>query len=165
MPDLDEQELGDIALQSADDALVAVLAKLDDFRGRSRFTTWAYKFALLETAVRLRRRPWQGRELPLGQEGWERAVDQQLSPHARAEQSEVLSAVSSAMKSELTPHQREVLQAVALSGVPIDVLAERLGTTRGALYKTIHDARRKLRRKLVEDGHALGSATPEQEGR
>jgi RNA polymerase sigma-70 factor (ECF subfamily) len=56
------------------------------------------------------------------------------------------------MQSELTPHQREILVTIALDGVPIDVLAERLGTTRGALYKTIHDARTKLRRRLHADG-------------
>src|SRR4051794_31877512 len=59
------EELEDLAVQAADDALVAVLAKLDTYRGDSRFTTWAYKFALLESAVRLRRRAWQGREVVL----------------------------------------------------------------------------------------------------
>jgi RNA polymerase sigma-70 factor, ECF subfamily len=65
LPHLRGDELDDIALQSADDALLAVLAKLDGYRGESRFTTWAYKFALLEAAVALRRRAWQGREIPL----------------------------------------------------------------------------------------------------
>jgi len=65
MPQLSGSELDDIANQSADDALVAVLAKLDEFRGRSRFTTWAYKFALLEAAVKMRRRPWHAREVVL----------------------------------------------------------------------------------------------------
>jgi RNA polymerase sigma-70 factor (ECF subfamily) len=157
MPQWDGDDLDDLALQSADDALVAVLAKLDDFRGHSRFSTWAYKFALLETAVKLRRRPWQGRELPLEPERWPYVTDLKASPAANAEQSELLEAVRHAIDEELTPHQREVLVAVALNGVPIDVLAERLGTSRGALYKTIHDARRKLRRRLEADGHTLES--------
>jgi RNA polymerase sigma-70 factor, ECF subfamily len=148
-------ELEDIAMQSADDALVAVLAKLDDFRGQSRFTTWAYKFALLETAVKLRRRPWQGRELPLEPERWAQVSDGRSSPTVEAEQGELLGAVRRAIETELTRHQREVLVAVAIRDVPIDVLAERLGTTRGALYKTIHDARRKLRRALEAAGHEL----------
>jgi RNA polymerase sigma-70 factor, ECF subfamily len=147
-------DLDDIAMQSADDALVAVLGKLDTFRGDSRFTTWAYKFALLETAVKLRRRPWQGREVPLEPERWPDVGDAS-SPHADLERVELLAATRRAIDAELTPHQREILVAVALNDVPIDVLAERLGTTRGALYKTIHDARRKLRRRLEAAGYTL----------
>jgi RNA polymerase sigma-70 factor, ECF subfamily len=154
----DGDALDDLAVQSADDALVAVLAKLDQFRGASRFTTWAYKFALLETAVKLRRRPWQGRELPVGPERWTQFGDTGPSPHADAVQNELLDAVRRAIDVALTPHQREVLVAVALNGVPIDVLAERLGTTRGALYKTIHDARHRLRRALAAEGHAIEGA-------
>ncbi|HWK28531.1 MAG TPA: sigma-70 family RNA polymerase sigma factor [Solirubrobacter sp.] len=157
-PHLDRDELDDIALQSADDALVAILAKLDQYRGASRFTTWAYKFALLETAVRLRRRAWQDRELPLEPESWSQIRDSRASPSADAEQHELLDAIRQAIDKELTPHQREILVAAALNGVPIDVLSERFGTTRGALYKTIHDARRKLRRCLEADGYTIGSS-------
>lgn len=161
LPHLGGRDLDDLALQSADDALVAVLAKLDQFRGQSRFSTWAYKFALLETAVKLRRRPWQGRELPFEQEGWRRLQDERAGPQTSAEHNELLSAVGTAIEEELTPHQREILIAVALNDVPIDVLAERLGTTRGALYKTIHDARRKLRARLRADGHTDESHKPQ----
>jgi RNA polymerase sigma-70 factor (ECF subfamily) len=142
----------DLAHQSADDALVAVLAKLGDFRGDSRFTTWAYKFALLEAAVGVRRRAWQGREVPLAPERWE-ALAGGATPHQGAETAELLGAVRRAIEQDLTAHQRSVLVAVVLEGVPIDVLAERLGTTRGALYKTIHDARRRLRAALAAGGH------------
>jgi RNA polymerase sigma-70 factor (ECF subfamily) len=148
------EDLDDVAMQSADDALVAVLAKLDEFRGDSRFTTWVYKFALLEAAVKLRRRPWHGRELPLEPERWPQLGDA-ASPHADIERLELLAATRRAIDGELTPHQHEILVAVALNDVPIDVLAERLGTTRGALYKTVHDARRKLRRCLEADGYTL----------
>jgi RNA polymerase sigma-70 factor (ECF subfamily) len=75
-----------------------------------------------------------------------------------AEQGELLRGVVAAIRTELTPHQREILVAVAVDGVPIDVLAERLGSTRGALYKTIHDARLKLRRRLAAEGHDIDSA-------
>jgi RNA polymerase sigma-70 factor, ECF subfamily len=129
-----------------------VLAKLSGFRGESRFTTWAYKFALLEAGVKLRRRPWQGREVPLPDEDWRELLDRGAGPHAGAEQRELIGAIGDAIEVELTEHQREVLLAVAVADVPIDVLAERLGTTRSALYKTIHDARRKLRRRLEADG-------------
>jgi RNA polymerase sigma-70 factor (ECF subfamily) len=155
----DGDDLDDLALQSADDALVAVLAKLDRFRGQSRFTTWAYKFALLEASVKMRRRPWQGRELPLEPEHWPLIADRLASPSVDAEQAELLGAVRRAIGEELSPHQREVLVAVALNDVPIDVLAERLSCTRGALYKTIHDARAKLRRRLEADGHTLVPGT------
>jgi RNA polymerase sigma-70 factor (ECF subfamily) len=134
-------EAEDLAVQAANDALVAVLAKLDTFRGQSRFTTWVYKFALLEAGVKARRRAWQDREVPL--EDHEPAVVR--STHESVEDAELLRAVRDAMRTVLTDHQREVFTALALNGVPIDVLAERLGSTRGALYKTLHDARRKLR--------------------
>ncbi len=147
------RDLDDLALQSADDALVAVLAKVDTFRGHSRFTTWAYKFALLEAAVKLRKRPWEGREVGLDAERWPDQPDAADGPSGAAEQAELLRAIRRAVATELTPHQRKVLVAVALNGVPIDVLAEQLGSTRGALYKTIHDARRKLRACLRAEGH------------
>lgn len=150
-------ELEDIAHQAADDALMSVLRRLDDFRGASRFTTWVYKFALLEAAVKLRRRAWQGREVPIEPESWAVLASDSVSPDEEAEQSELLAALREAIQDVLTPHQREVLVALALNGVPIDVLAERIGTTRGALYKTLHDARRKLRRHLTANGFALDS--------
>jgi RNA polymerase sigma-70 factor (ECF subfamily) len=145
LPHLRGDDFDDLAVQSADDALVAILAKLDTFRGDSRFTTWAYKFALLEAAVKLRRRAWQGREIPLEPETWDVFAAERPSPQIRAEESELLRELKSAIEHELSPHQREVLVALTLNDVPIDVLAERLNTTRGALYKTLHDARKKLR--------------------
>jgi RNA polymerase sigma-70 factor, ECF subfamily len=151
----------DLAHQAADDALVAILAKLGEFRGDSRFTTWAYKFALLEAGVKVRRRAWQGREVPLEPETWALLPAAGSAPEQDAETNELLRALREAIERELSPHQREVLLAVTLHDVPIDVLAERLDSTRGALYKTIHDARHKLRAALAARG--LG---PEQmEGR
>ncbi len=157
LPHLRGNDLDDIANQAADDALVSVLARLDDFRGASRFTTWVYKFALLEAAVKLRKRSWQGREVPLEPETWSLFTSAGIEPDEEAEQSELLTTLRHAIADVLTPHQRRVLIALALNGVPIDVLAERLGTNRGALYKTLHDARRKLRRHLDGCGLAVGS--------
>lgn len=156
-PHLRGDGLDDIANEAADDALVSVLAKLDDFRGASRFTTWAYKFALLEAAVKVRKRAWQGREVPLEAETWDVMPSGLLGPADEVEQSELLARVQRAMETKLTAHQRRVLVALVLNEVPIDVLAERLGTTRGALYKTLHDARRKLRAAL-EEGDAWTNA-------
>jgi RNA polymerase sigma-70 factor (ECF subfamily) len=142
----------DLANQAADDALVAVLAKLHTYRGRSRFTTWAYKFALLEAGVRMRRRAWQGREVALDPGHWATIAAVAASPTETAESNELVAALAAAMRAELSPRQRQVLVAVAIEGVPIDVLADRLGSTRGALYKMIHDARRKLRGHLAANG-------------
>ena len=150
LPHLRGDELDDIATEAADDALMSVLKRLDDFRGASRFTTWVYKFALLEAAVKLRKRAWQGREVPLEPESWSLFASAALEPDAELEQTELLSTLQRAIAEVLTPHQRRVLVALALNGVPIDVLAERLSMTRGALYKTLHDARRKLRAHLQE---------------
>jgi RNA polymerase sigma-70 factor (ECF subfamily) len=139
----------DLAQQSADDALVAILRKLGDFRGESRFTTWAYKFALLEAAVKVRRRAWQEREVQLEPETWPLIADGAQTPHQDAETRELLMALQQAIQADLTAHQRAVLVAITINDVPIDVLAERLNTTRGALYKTLHDARHRLRVTLA----------------
>jgi RNA polymerase sigma-70 factor, ECF subfamily len=155
LPHLRGGDLDDIATQAADDALMGVLRRLDDFRGASRFTTWAYKFALYEAAVKLRKRSWQGREVPLEPEGWGLFSSAGLEPDAEAEQSELVATLQEAIEEVLTPHQRRVLIALALNGVPIDVLADRLNTNRNALYKTLHDARQKLRKHLQERGLAL----------
>ena len=156
MPYLRGDELDDLAAEAADDAVVSVLRRLDDFRGLSRFSTWAYKFALLEAAVKLRKRAWQSREIPLEDETWNRLASARPGPDDQAETGVLLDAVREGIANGLTPHQRRVLLALAVDGVPIDVLADRLGSTRGALYKTLHDARRKLRAHLAERGVALG---------
>jgi RNA polymerase sigma-70 factor (ECF subfamily) len=145
------ETIDDLAVQSADDALSAILSKLDEYRFESRFTTWAYKFAILEAAVRTRRRAWQERELPVEPDAWATFPARTLEPAEKLEQRERLTAIIDAIRTELSPHQREVLSALVLADVPIDVLAERLGTTRGALYKTLHDARRKLRVSIGAD--------------
>jgi RNA polymerase sigma-70 factor, ECF subfamily len=149
------EELDDLAVQAADDALVAVLAKLGEFRGASRFTTWAYKFALLEAGVRLRKRAWQEREVVLDSDSWTRLGRSSSDVDSAAERGELLRAVSDSIGERLTPHQRQVLVSLAIDGVPIDVLAQRLGTSRNALYKTLHDARRKLRAVLTDKGFAI----------
>jgi RNA polymerase sigma-70 factor (ECF subfamily) len=153
---------GDLAQQAADDALVAVLGKLDQFRGESRFTTWAYKFALLEAAVKVRRRAWQGREIPLEENAWGALADTGATAGREAENAELFVALREEIERSLGPRQREVLVAVALNDVPIDVLAERLGSNRGAVYKNLHDARRKLRQALAARGFAVGTDQEEE---
>jgi len=144
------RDLDDLALQAADDAVVAILAKLHRFRGESLFTTWARRFVRLEAPAKIRRRVGRGRDLPSGAafEGswmWHATGD---TPHESAVAGESARTLAYLIAHELTAHQREVFVALAVDGVPIDVLAERLGTTRGALYKTLHDARKKLRARI-----------------
>jgi len=152
-------EADDLAVQCAHDAALAVLAKLPTFRGASRFTTWAYKFALLEAAAAMRRQAWRDREVTLPAEDWDLLSTRDPAPAAEAETGELLETIAAMIQTELTAHQRGVLLALAVDGVPIDVLAERMGTTRGALYKTLHDARRKLRRSLAGQGLLPGEVT------
>src|SRR5215204_1932120 len=104
-------ELDDIATEAADDALLSVLRRLDNYAGASRFTTWVYKFALLEAAVKLRKRAWQGREVPLEPETWSVFSSAALEPGDEAEQSELLTSLQEAIQEALTPHQRRVLVA------------------------------------------------------
>jgi RNA polymerase sigma-70 factor, ECF subfamily len=145
-------DVDQLATDAAHDALMAITAKLHTYRGESRFTTWAYKFALLEASTKVRRRAWRGREVSLDPDAWTRLPGLDAGPAGTAEQSELMLALRRAIEQALTPHQRLVLVSVTLEGVPIDVLAERLSTTRGAVYKTLHDARRKLRQRLSEQG-------------
>jgi RNA polymerase sigma-70 factor (ECF subfamily) len=152
-------EVSDLAMQAADDAMVAILGKLDSFRGESRFTTWAYKFVLLEAGAKARRRAWQGKEVTLEDDAWSVIADAGPSAQQLLDEAETLRAISDAVRRCLTEHQRAVFVALALNEVPIDVLAERLGTTRGALYKTLHDARRKLRAALADETLAAVTAT------
>ena len=140
-----------VALEAADDALISVRACLDDYRGESRFCTWASKFALRETAVKLRRRAWQGQELSTAPAAKNLFADLENEPDAALEQHELVDTLQEAIEL-LSPHERDVLVALAVNEVPIDVLAERRGTTRGALYKTLRDARVKLRRHVAAAG-------------
>lgn len=151
--ELSPAEIDDLAHQAAGDAMAAIMAKLGTFEGKALFTTWAYKFVILEAGVRARRRAWQDRELPIDDDSWRALVSPLPDAQERAESSEMLVVISDAIATQLTPHQREVFVALALNGVPLDVLVERTQSTRGALYKTLHDARHKLRTALVAAGY------------
>src|SRR5262245_13195381 len=146
-------DLDDLCLQAANDAVSAIIRKLDEFRGASRFTTWAYKFAVLEISVRLRRRVWSTRRVDLDEVSWGRLEGSVPTAERDLEQRELLSAVRNAVETTLTEHQRHVFLAVVAEEIPIDVVADRTGTTRGAVYKVLHDARRKLRKVLQSTGH------------
>jgi RNA polymerase sigma-70 factor (ECF subfamily) len=148
-------QVEDIITLAADEAMVAVLGKLATFEGRSRFTTWAYKFAVLQAAVELRRHAWSHREIPL--EAAPPLIERRPSPDQYVEGAELAAAVREAIDRVLTPHQRRIALALIVDEVPIDVLAERLGTNRNALYKTLHDSRVRLRAHLALEGYLAPS--------
>jgi RNA polymerase sigma-70 factor, ECF subfamily len=152
LPQLSSVELDELAQDAAGDAAVSVLRRLGDFRGESSFRTWAYKFALLEASVKARRRAWREREVKLEPELWENFPHPGPGPDADAESALLFEAVREGIETALTPRQRQVLVAVVLDGVPIDVLSERLETNRNAVYKVLHDARRKLRAHVEASG-------------
>ncbi|WP_245558894.1 MULTISPECIES: RNA polymerase sigma factor [Aestuariimicrobium] len=150
LPGAGIQDLEDLSQQAADDAMVAVLGKLGTFEGRSRFSTWVFKFGLLHAGVAVRRQAWRHREVGLPDTLV--LVTGTATPASEAEGHDLARALSSAIARDLTPHQRHVTLALLVDDVPIDVLADRLGTTRNALYKTLHDARQRLRASLTERG-------------
>jgi RNA polymerase sigma-70 factor, ECF subfamily len=150
LPGAGAGDLEDLAQQAADDALVSVLRQLSSYQGRSRFTTWAYKFGILHAGGAVRRQAWRNREVSLPDTIM--MIDRSPSPAELSEAAQLVRAVEAAIVTVLTPHQRRVAIALLVDDVPIDVLAERLGTTRNSLYKTLHDARRRLRAALVAAG-------------
>ena len=149
------REFDDLAQQAADDALMNVLARLDDFRGLSRFTTWAYKFAMFEVSGKVARHAWQRQPPSANELTFERLPDSLATrPGDQLEQREQLEALSAAIGG-LTERQREVFVAIALNDVPIDVLALKLDTNRNAIYKNLFDAKRNLRASLAAAGHPV----------
>jgi RNA polymerase sigma-70 factor (ECF subfamily) len=147
-------ELDDLAHQAAGDALLSIDAKLDGFRGESRFTTWAYKFVVFEVSNKIGRHYSRHPTAALDSEDWERLPDRfGLDPADRAEWGEMLSALRRAVDEDLTDRQRRVFVALVLNSIPLDALVLELDTNRNAIYKTMFDARRKLRAALVANGH------------
>jgi RNA polymerase sigma-70 factor (ECF subfamily) len=162
IPNFPRERLDDLAVEAAGDALLAIIARLDEYRGESRFTTWAWKFAFFQASEALRRRNWMGREIPSEDAGWD-TLARDASPQRVLEQQELIAALRAGVEGVLTPRQRTVFVALALNSVPVDVLAERMRTTRGALYKTLHDARARLRDHL-ESSNCWNTGTTEQNG-
>ena len=159
LPVLGSARIEDIVNQAADEATVALLGKLHTFEGRSRFTTWAYKFGILHAAAEVRRSRWKHREVTL--DHLAEPATAGVSPEQFVEATEFSHCVTQAIGVALTAHQRRVVLALLVDGVPVDILADHLGTTRNALYKTLHDARVQLRRHLTEAG--LLVETPQTE--
>jgi RNA polymerase sigma-70 factor (ECF subfamily) len=152
-------ELDDLAQQAVDDAVIAILAKLDGFRGDSRFTTWAYKFVVFEVSTAIGRHFAGSASARLDEVDWERLPDRLSDlPENRFEQRELLGALRRAVEEDLTERQRRVFVAVALNDVPMDALVHELGSNRNAVYKTLFDARLKLKARLAAAGHSLSGS-------
>jgi RNA polymerase sigma-70 factor (ECF subfamily) len=147
-------ELDDLAYQAAADALIAITGKLGQFRGESRFTTWAYKFVIFEVSAKIGRHFWRHPDIPLDAEDWERLPARfGFDPAQEAEWRDLLAALRRAVDEELTARQRRVFVAIVLNGVPLDALVIELAANRNAIYKTLFDARRKLRAALAAHGY------------
>jgi len=147
-------ERGDLAHQAADDAMMAILRKLGQFRGESRFTTWAYKFVVLEVSAQLARCFRRHATAQLGDDAWDQIPDRLgIDPARHAESVELVEALRAAVAGSLSERQRRVFAALVIDGVPPDALAAELGSTRNAIYKTMFDARRKIRAHLTAHGY------------
>jgi RNA polymerase sigma-70 factor (ECF subfamily) len=153
-------ELDDLAYQAAADALLAITGKIGQFRGESRFTTWAYKFVIFEVSAKCGRHFWRRPAASLDAEDWERLPGRfGFEPAAEAEWRDLLAALRRAVDTELTTRQRQVFVAIVLNEVPLDALVIELSSSRNAIYKMLFDARRKLRAALTTSGH-LGHDLP-----
>jgi RNA polymerase sigma-70 factor, ECF subfamily len=150
---------GDVDANAGDfaqEALIKITANLDSFRGESRFTTWAQKIAMNVALTELKRRRWRDVSL---QELFARReaangepADTQLSPEQLALQNTVLQELRRMVEEELTDRQQEAVVAVILEGMPVSEVARRMDTNQNALYKLLHDARRKLKRQMEAAG-------------
>lgn len=148
------RELEDVAHQAAGDAMLAILAKLGEFRGESRFVTWAYLFVILEVSAKLGRHYWRHPPVALDAGQWELLPDRfGIDPARHAEAAGIIAEVRRVVDEEMTAHQRRVFTAIVVDEIPLDALAAELGLRRNAVYKVIFDARRKIRRALVANGY------------
>jgi RNA polymerase sigma-70 factor (ECF subfamily) len=152
-------ELDDLAYQAAADALVAITSKIGQFRGESRFTTWAYKFVIFGVSAKIGRHFWQDPDVRLDAEDWDRLPDRfGFDPAQEAEWRDLVGALRRAVDNELTARQRAVFVAIVLNDVPLDTVVIELASNRNAIYKTLFDARRKLRAALAANGY-IGADT------
>lgn len=163
-------QLEALAEEATQEALVRILVRLDTFEGRSRFTTWAYKVAIRIALTELRRKQWQDVSLDhmlepsIGEEREASVIDPHIGPEVAVEQQDLLARIGRILQEELTERQLAMMEAVALRGVPIEALAQKMGVERNALYKLMHDARLKLKRRLAREGLDLGEVMATFEG-
>jgi RNA polymerase sigma-70 factor (ECF subfamily) len=152
--DVDDASVEDFAQE----ALLKILDALDSFRGESRFVTWAQKIAVNVAFTNLRRRHWQNVSLNeiLESSGMDLTpdslIDRSASPHQQVLQRSYLDMLRRLIASELTDRQRQAIIAVPIHGMPLEEVARRMGTNRNALYKLLHDARQRLKQRMLDEG-------------
>ena len=153
------QGLNEAAEDFAQEALIKIMSNLDTFRGESRFTTWAQKIAVMTASTELRRKRWRDISLQevLDRYGTnrgesDRLADEQPTPERLAMRSTMITTVRRFVDEELTDKQREAIVAVMFEGMPLEEAARRMGTNRGALYKLMHDARKRLKKRMEAEG-------------
>ena len=161
---IDRNQILQRAEDCAQEALIAVMNHLPDFRGDSKFTTWAYKFAINIALMTARRERWKGRSLDelsfvkngMLFDGTMADKSSWLTPDRSALQEEISHVIREVIERDLTEKQRQVLIMMVFNEVPMDEVVQRLGTNRNAVYKMLHDARRKLKRSLQARGFEFG---------
>jgi len=145
-----------MAQDVAQEAMMRILDRLDTFRGESRFTTWAQKVAVRMALTKLRRKRWNNVQLSDLSDGKnvlrDLMQDHHRSPDEEAGMKMAMDAVLQSIENDLTDRQRRAMQAVVLEGMPLEEVAKRMGSTRNALYKLMHDARHRLKRTLKQRG-------------
>ena len=158
----DDPRFTALAEEVTQETLLRVLEHLDSFEGRSQFTTWAHKIAVRVALTELRRRKWRELSLESLLEGEtdstppRRMASPTSSPERVVEKAELLEHVRRIIDEELTDRQRLAMTAVALKGMPLEEVARWMGTERNALYKLLHDARLRLKRRLALEGLVIG---------
>lgn len=140
------------------ETLLRVLDQLGTFEGRSMFTTWVQKIAVRIALTELRRKRWQDSSLDELLDNEESPASPRLmadrspGPETMAERGDMMAAVRRILEEELTPRQREALTLLSIQDVPLEEAARRMKTNRNALYKLLHDARLRLKRRLLAEG-------------
>ena len=154
----DDPRFGPLAEEVAQETVLRVTAHLDGFEGRSQFTTWVYSIAVRVALSELRKAKWKEvslEELESGKEDGDEPremPDPGPSVQSSLEKKEMMALLMNMIQAELTDKQRSALMAVAVKGVPLEEVARRMGTERNALYKLLHDARWKLKKRLEKEG-------------
>ena len=158
----DDPQFTALAEDVTQETLMRALKNLDSFEGRSQFTTWVHKIAVRVALTELRRRRWRDVSLEHLLDSAENDGDSGLmadtasGPETAIERADLLAHVQQIMMEELTDKQLRAMTAVGLKGMPLAEAARQLGTDRNALYKLLHDARLRLKRRLAREGLTAG---------
>ncbi len=154
----DNPQFNSLTEEVAQDTLLRVMDRLDSFEGRSRFTTWVQKIAVRIALTELRRRRWRDFSLDSLVEENEEGIafpslmiDPGPNPDNITQRNDMLQRVARLINEELTEKQRTAMIATMIEGVPLEEVARRMNMKRNALYKLLHDARLRLKKRLAKE--------------